>query len=233
MKVFVRFVHSVNFAIEGILHAARTQRHIRYHLFASMMLLLACFVLGINREEFMILTITATVVIMGEIFNSAIEELVNLVSPRKNERARVIKDMAAGAVLVSAAVSLSVAYFILMPYIRFYKNHGLSIAKHTGPDIAIGSIIIVMILVIMVKAYRGTGHPLKGGMPSGHSAIAFSVWVSLTYTTKLWYVSVPLLLVASGIAASRVITDIHSKLEVIIGAILGTGVTILLYYVFY
>ena len=78
-----RFIKSMNFAIEGILHAARTQRHIRYHLFAAMILLLACFALGVNRDEFIILTIMAMFVIVMEMVNSALEEVVNLVCPRE------------------------------------------------------------------------------------------------------------------------------------------------------
>jgi diacylglycerol kinase (ATP) len=228
-----RFIRSLNYAIEGILHAARTQRHIRYHLFAALLLLLACFVLGINFEQFIILTIMATVVIVSEIINSAIEEIVNIVSPRKNEKARVIKDMAAGAVLVVSSVSLIVGYFILVPYIRFYAKHGISIAKHTGPDIAIGSIIILMILVIVIKAYTGKGLPLRGGMPSGHSAFFFSIWVSVTYTTRLWYMSLPLFILAMIVAVSRVYLKIHTVLEVIAGAILGIAMTLILYRLFY
>jgi diacylglycerol kinase (ATP) len=231
--VFFKFIKSLNFAIEGILHAARTQRHIRYHLFASLMLLLICFILGINREEFIILTIMAMLVIFAEIVNSALEEVVNLVCPRKNEKARVIKDMAAGAVLVVSGVALLVGYFLLSPYVRFYLKHGVSVAKHTGPDIATSAFIIVMILVIVIKAYTGKGLPLRGGMPSGHAALAFSIWVSVTYSTKLWVVALPLLLVAASVAASRVVMKIHSVVEVLAGATLGTIVTLILYRLFY
>jgi diacylglycerol kinase (ATP) len=231
--VFFKFIKSLNFAIEGILHAARTQRHIRYHLFASLMLLLICFILGINREEFIILTIMAMLVIFAEIVNSALEEVVNLVCPRKNEKARVIKDMAAGAVLVVSGVALLVGYFLLSPYVRFYLKHGVSVAKHTGPDIATSAFIIVMILVIVIKAYTGKGLPLRGGMPSGHAALAFSIWVSVTYSTKLWVVALPLLLAAAAVAASRVVMKIHSVVEVLAGATLGTIVTLVLYRLFY
>ena len=228
-----RLVHSLNYAIEGILHAARTQRHIRYHLFAAMLLLLSCFSLGINREEFIILAIVAMMVIVSEMFNSIIEEMVNIVSPRKNERARIIKDMAAGAVLLAASVALVVAYFLVSPYIRFYIKHGISIAKHTSPDIAFCTVLVVLIFVIVIKAYTGKGHPLRGGMPSGHAAIAFSLWMSVTYTAKLWYVSLPFLIVATAVAASRVIMKIHYVHEVVAGAILGSSIALLLYSVFY
>ena len=223
----------MNFAIEGILHAARTQRHIRYHLFAAMMLLLSCFSLGINREEFIILAIVAMIVIVSEMFNSVVEELVDIVSPRKNEHARIIKDMAAGAVLLTASVALIVAYFLVSPYVKFYIKHGISIAKHTSPDIAFCSVLVVLILVIVIKAYTGKGHPLRGGMPSGHAAIAFALWMSVTYTHRVWYISLPVFIAATGVAASRVFLKIHYVHEVIAGSILGSCVALLLYSVFY
>jgi diacylglycerol kinase (ATP) len=223
----------MNYAIEGILHAARTQRHIRYHLFATMLLLLSCFSLGINREEFIILSIVAMIVIVSEMFNSIVEEIVNIVSPKKTVQARIIKDMAAGAVLLTAAVALVVAYFLVTPYVRFYIKHGISIAKHTSPDIGFCTVLVVMILVIMIKAYTGKGHPLRGGMPSGHTALAFSLWMAISYTTRIWYVSVPVFILASAVGASRVISKIHYVHEVVAGAILGSGVALLLYTVFY
>jgi diacylglycerol kinase (ATP) len=228
-----RFIKSMNFAIEGILHAARTQRHIRYHLFASMILLLSCFALGINRDEFIILTIVAMLVIVTEMINSAIEETVNLACPRKNETARVIKDMAAGAVLLVAAVALIVAYFLIKPYVIFFIKHGISIAKHTSGDIAVGSLIIVMLMVIMIKAYTGKGLPLRGGMPSGHSAVMFSIWIAFTFITGKWYVSAPFFLAAVAVACSRVFQGIHTWLEVFVGSAMGALVTWLLYFIFY
>jgi diacylglycerol kinase (ATP) len=228
-----RFVRSMNCAIEGILHAAHTQLHIRYHLFAAMILLLGCFALGVNRDEFIILTIVAMFVIVTEMINSALEETVNLVCPEKNEKARVIKDMAAGAVLLAAAIALLVAYFLIKPYILFFFKNGFSIAKHTGEDLAVGSLIIVMILVIMIKAYTGRGLPLSGGMPSGHSAAAFSLWVSLSCTTGRWSVIVPVFLLAAVIAASRVVQGIHSWIEVVAGSVMGSAVTYLLFLVFF
>lgn len=233
MNMIFRFIDSLGYAIEGILHAARSQRHIRYHLFATLILLLSCFALGINREDFIILTVMATLVLFAEMINSAIEEIVNIISPKKNTNARIIKDMAAGAVLMISGVALIVAYYLIVPYVRFYIKNGVSIAKHTGPDIATGSIIIVLILVIVIKAYTGKGHPLRGGMPSGHSAVAFSVWVAFSYTLRNFPLSIILFIVALVVAISRVKTKIHTVSEVIVGGLVGIGVTFLLYAVFY
>jgi diacylglycerol kinase (ATP) len=230
----LHLIRSLNYAVEGILHAARTQRHIRYHLFAMMLLLLACFSLGVNRQEIIILTIVAMIVIVSEMFNSVVEETINIVSPHKNVKARIIKDMSAGAVLLTVGVALVVGYFIISPYIKFYLKHGISIAKHTAPDIAFCAVLVVIILVIVIKAYTGKGHPLRGGMPSGHAALAFTIWVSFYYTTdNNIYVMVPTLILAFILSITRVITRIHSFMEMIAGIVLGAGVTILLFLIFY
>ncbi|MFZ6008403.1 MAG: phosphatase PAP2 family protein, partial [Nitrospirota bacterium] len=77
------------------------------------------------------------------------------------------------------------------------------------------------------------GHPLRGGMPSGHSAIAFSAWVAVTYITESFIASLLSFLLSVLIAQSRITVKAHTPLEVIAGALLGAGITFLLFYIFY
>ncbi|PKL15904.1 MAG: diacylglycerol kinase [Spirochaetae bacterium HGW-Spirochaetae-5] len=228
-----KWLYSVDNAIEGILHAAKTERHVRFHLYSAAALLVVCFTFGINKWEFIILTIMAAVVIVAEMFNSAIESVVDLVSPHKQERARIAKDIAAGAVLISSFVSLAAAYFILKPYVSDFYYNGIRIARHTGDDIAVASLIIIMIFVVILKAYLGQVHPLKGGMPSGHAALSFSLFVSISLTHPAPPVIILSLLLAVIISSSRVFLKIHSFIEVFAGAVLGSVTTFLLFKMFY
>jgi diacylglycerol kinase (ATP) len=229
-----KWTDALNFAIEGVLHAARTERHVRFHLSFAGILLLFCFFLGIKKTEFILLAILATIVIVAEIFNSAIEATVDLLSPYKQETARIAKDVSAGAVLIAAWVSVILGYFILAPYIADIMTKGITIAKHSGSDITIGALIIILIIVIIVKAYLGKGHPLRGGMPSGHTALAFSIWVSLSMTYENYLVvSLVSFVAALTLAISRVYRKIHTPTEIIIGALLGSMVTYILFKIFY
>lgn len=228
-----KWLYSLDNAIEGILHAAKTERHVRFHLFAAAALLVVCFTFGINMREFIILAIMATIVIVAEMFNSAIESVVDLLSPHKQDGARIAKDIAAGAVLIPSLVSLVAAYFILKPYVIDLYLNGIRIAQHSGGDIAVTAAIIIMIFVVILKSYHGQTHPLKGGMPSGHSALAFSFCLSASLIYRSITVFALSFLLASLIALSRILLRVHTFIEVFAGALLGLIVTWLLFQMFY
>ena len=230
--LFKQWFKSFNFAIEGILHAAKTQRHLRYHFYTAAAVLLIGYILGVSRIEFLIISLSVIAVLLAEMINTAIETMVDIVSPEQSEKARIAKDIAAGAVFITAFGVAVIGYIILFPYMRdaFYK--GLYIAKHSKEEISLISLVIVIILVVMTKAYFGKGHPLRGGMPSGHAALAFSVWVAITYLSENFPVSLLSFILAVMIAQSRVITKAHSQWEVILGSLMGASVTFLLFKIF-
>jgi len=228
-----KWLYSVDNAIEGILYAAKTERHVRFHLFSAAALLVLCFTFGINKWEFIILTTMAAIVIVAEMFNSAIESVVDIISPHKQEKARIAKDMAAGAVLISSFMSLVAAYFILMPYISDFYYNGVKIARHSGDDIAVAALIIIMIFVVIFKAYLGQVHPLKGGMPSGHAALSFSIFVSISLINQTLPAISLSLFFAVLVSSSRIFLKIHSFIEVSAGAALGSVITFLLFRMFY
>lgn len=228
-----RWIDSMNNAIEGVLYAARTQRHLRYHLYTAVILLFSSYVLGIERVDFLIISIAVILVLVSEMVNTAVEYVVDMISPEFSEKARTAKDVAAGAVLITAFGAIVIGYIILFPYLRRLVEQGIHIAKHPKDEIALISLILVLILVIVFKAYSGKGHPLRGGMPSGHAAVAFSAWVTVTYISSSLTVSLLCFILATTIAQSRVATRVHTPVEVIIGGVLGAGMTWLLFLIFY
>lgn len=228
-----KWIESANNAIEGILHAAKTQRHLRYHLYSAALVLILSYAFGVSKIDFLLIAVAVIIVILAEMINTAIEYVVDIISPEYSEKARVAKDIAAGAVLTTAFGAAVIGYIILMPYIKEIFHTGIRIAKHSKEDIAIISVIIVLIFVVILKAFSKKGHPLSGGMPSGHSAIAFSAWAAVTYITESFIASLLTFVLAVAIAQSRVAVKVHSPLEVIIGGILGAGITFLMFLIFY
>lgn len=227
-----KWIKSANFAIEGILHGARTQRHLRYHLFSAAAVLVLSYVLGVPKSEFIMLSLAVIIVLSAEMMNSAIETMVDLLSPEYSEKARIAKDIAAGSVLIAAFGAAVLGYIILFPHIQAFFREGLSVARHSKEEIVLISLILVLITVIIAKAHFGKGHPLSGGMPSGHSALAFSVWVSVTYITESFVTSVLCFILACAIAQSRISVKVHSALEVVAGAMLGSLLTFCLFKLF-
>ena len=90
-------------------------------------------------------------------------------------------------------------------------------------------LVIVCIATVVVKAIYGEGTPLRGGMPSGHSTIAFSVATAITLLTSEPLIMVLSYFIAVIVAQSRVDSEIHSILEVVFGGIFGTLLTLLLF----
>ncbi|MEW5747063.1 MAG: diacylglycerol kinase [Nitrospirota bacterium] len=228
-----KWIQSANNAIEGILHAARTQRHVRYHLYSASAILLVSYILGLERVDFLIISVAVILVLLAEMLNTAVEYVVDMISPDYSEKARIAKDVAAGAVLITAFGAMVIGYIILFPYINDAFLRGVHIAKHSKQEITVIAVILVLILVIVLKSYFGKGHPLRGGMPSGHSAMAFAVWMAITYNTEDLMASLLSFVLAALIAHSRVSDKAHQAVEVVIGGLLGAGITLVLFLIFY
>lgn len=229
---FRRWLKSADFAIEGVLHGAKTQRHLRYHFFTSAGVLFLSYILGVTTTEFIIIALAVILVLLAEMLNSAIEAVVDILSPAYSEKARIAKDIAAGAVLITAFGAAVLGYLVLFPYLKVFFSKGIYIAKHSEEEIALIALILVLILVVITKSYFGKGRPFSGGMPSGHSALAFSVWVSVTYITENLFASLLSFVLAAWIAQSRVSVKVHTPWEVILGGLMGSVLTFLLFRIF-
>jgi len=227
-----KWIESSNHAIEGILHAAKTQRHMRYHFFAAILILIISFSLGIGWSEFVILITLSVVVLSVEMLNSAVELITDVLFKEYHEQAKWIKDMAAGAVLITALGAAVIGYIILYEPIKNFFYGGLNVAKHAKADVAVVALILVLILVVLTKAFFGKGRPLRGGMPSGHAAVSFSIWIAVVFISESFTPSLLVLIMAVLIAQSRVNTGAHTPFEVIMGALLGMTVTYLLFKIF-
>ena len=94
--------------------------------------------------------------------------------------------------------------------------------------------LMVLLIVIATKAWTGRGTPLRGGLPSGHAAVAFAAWVAVTYLVgdeHRFVVSALTLVMALLVAQTRVESGIHSTLEVAYGGALGALVTLVVFQV--
>jgi diacylglycerol kinase (ATP) len=228
-----KFIESANNAINGIMHAAKTQRHMRYHFYIAVILLILSLLLEVNWTEFAVLVVLAIIVLATEMLNTALETITDILFKEYDTRAKIIKDTAAGAVLITAVGAAVIGYIILFAPLKKIFHEGIIIVKHAGDDIAAIALIVVLILVVLIKTLFGKGLPLKGGMPSGHAAVAFSIWTAVTFLTEGFMPSLLIFLMAILIAQSRITIGIHKPWEVIFGALVGITVTFALFSLFY
>jgi diacylglycerol kinase (ATP) len=224
---------SVNLAIEGIIYAVKTQRHMRYHLYAALAALILSLVLNISRTEFIMLCMAIVLVLVTEMLNTAIETTVDMISEEYHPRAKLAKDIAAGVVVIASIGALTLAYLILYPALKAAVLGGRWRPATAPRDVvAFVALSVVIILVIMIKALLGKGEPLRGGMPSGHAAVSFSIWTAAFYLTDSFAVILLTFLLAVMVSWSRWSSGIHRPIEVVGGALLGAGVTFLFFLVF-
>jgi len=223
-----RFIELVNCAIEGILWAVKSQRHMRTHFLAAAAVLLLGLFYRISALEFVALATVVVLVLVVELLNTALEVVVDLVSPDFHLLARRAKDVAAGAVLVASFGAAMTGYMVLAPYVLPITTAAGAAASPPGA-LPVYSAVIVTILVVLAKACLGKGTPLHGGMPSGHAAVAFSIATSLALASVGPILSILALAMAVMVSHSRLLLGIHTLREVLAGALLGAGVTMLLY----
>lgn len=114
---FKKQLRSFVYAWNGIRCCVGKEQNLSFHLIAATLVIIAGFVLGITRMEWMVIALCIGIVIAAELFNTAIERLVDLVSPKQHPIAGQVKDIAAGAVLVCAAAAAIVGLIIFVPYI--------------------------------------------------------------------------------------------------------------------
>ena len=114
---FKKQLKSFTFAWKGILTCAGHEQNITFHLIAAIIVLAARFCFGISRTEWMVVMLCIGTVIAAELFNSAIERLVDMVSPEWEKIAGEVKDIAAGAVLITAIAAAIVGMIVFLPYV--------------------------------------------------------------------------------------------------------------------
>jgi diacylglycerol kinase len=108
----MKLLRSFGYAINGILLAVKEQLNLKIHLFALAVVTAAGFFFELNIAEWAMILLTFGLVLVAEMLNTALEYLVDFVSPQQHELAGKIKDVAAGAVLISAIIAAAVGLLI-------------------------------------------------------------------------------------------------------------------------
>jgi diacylglycerol kinase (ATP) len=109
--------NSFRYAIAGLRYLLWTQRNAKIHTAIGLVAVALGFVLGINRYEWLTLTLTIAIVLAAEGFNTAIEAAVDLISPTYHPLAKIAKDVGAGTVLLTAIAAVIVGMLLFLPHL--------------------------------------------------------------------------------------------------------------------
>ncbi len=220
---------SFRYALDGILHGFRSQRHMRFHFCVAVLALLAGVVYGLNATELLVLTFAISLVIIAELFNTAIEAVVDLVTTSYHPLAKYAKDVAAGAVLIAALNACVVGLLLFLdvgPVQRLISREpSLQVQFQT----VIVTLVMLLVLLVIWKVLGNKGTFLHGGVISGHSAVGFCLCTIILLMSSSPFVAFLAILMAMIISQSRVEAGVHSVQEVLFGALLGILLPVVLF----
>ena len=221
----------------GIIHVLRAQRNMQIHFAVAVAVLVASFFFDLDRLEVVALLMAISFVIISEMINTALEYAIDIFTSRYDPLAKLAKDIAAGAVLVATVNALAVAYLVFYDSVAGMPYSVLSRVRTSPVDVTVIALTLLVIVVIAVKAVTHRGTPLHGGLPSGHAAVAFGGWVAITFVASNTAFALPISLIGLAMAVltaqSRIQAGIHTTVEVVFGALLGSGLMIVVFQLWY
>jgi diacylglycerol kinase (ATP) len=228
-------VESFNYAFEGIIHVLRTQRNMRIHFAVAALVLVAALVSGVDKLELIALLLAIAFVLIAEMLNTAVEAAIDVATTSFDPMAKLAKDIAAGAVLIATGVAVAVGYLVFSGQVANRSSQLLDRLTNIPAELTLIALLLTVIVVIATKALTGRGTPLRGGLPSGHAAVAFAGWMAATLIADdfehHFLISSLTFIMALLVAQTRVESGVHSSVEVLYGGILGALVTLAVFQV--
>ena len=120
-----RLVNSFKYAIEGLITAYKEEQNLRVHTIVAILVIVSSIFLKLSVVEFSICLILIGLVLMAEFFNTAIENMVDMITLENNIHAKKAKDVSAAGVLIFALFSAIIGFVIFLPKIIALINRFL------------------------------------------------------------------------------------------------------------
>ena len=226
------FIEACHNAINGIIYATTTQGNIKKQLVIAVAVMILSLFFELSRAEFLCLTFSIVLIIVAEMMNTAIETVVDLYTDMYHPKAKIAKDVGAGAVVITALNALIVAYFLFFEKISTIGTSILESIARSPAHLAFVAIVLSIIAVVALKAASSTNKHKrinKHFCPSGQSAIAFAAMTAIWLNTKDIVTFTLSLVLSLLIIENRIDTKKRTMAEVIFGACMGVLIVLLVY----
>ena len=232
------FIDACNNAVNGLIYATTTQSNIKKQLFIAVCVLVLSLFYKLETTQFLCLTFAVFLVIFAEMVNTAIETVVDLYTDKYHPKAKIAKDVGAGAVLLMAINSVIVAYFIFLneTSIGEISNTIFQSMVSSPKHLIFVSIILTVIAILVFKAiaskntYENKINSLnKKFVPSGQTALAFAILTSIWLNTRSILIFSLALMLSLIVFENRIESKLHSIAESIFGSFMGVLIVLLVY----
>ena len=225
------FLDACQNALDGIIYAVTTQSNIKKQLVIAVIVMLISLFFDLSKAEFLCLMFTVVLIIVAEMINTAIETVVDLYTDLYHPKAKIAKDVGAGAVVITAINAIIVAYFLFFEKI---STIGLKLVEeivNSPVHLAFVAVLLTVIVIVTLKAAATKNHKFikKDFVPSGQTAVAFAALTIVWLTTRNVVIFTLSLVLALLVAINRYQTNKRTKMEILVGASIGVLVVILLY----
>ncbi len=226
------FLDACQNALDGIIYAVTTQSNIKKQLVIAVIVMIVSLFFDLSKAEFLCLMFTVILIIVAEMINTAIETVVDLYTDLYHPKAKIAKDVGAGAVVITAINAIIVAYFLFFEKISTIGLKIIEEVVNSPVHLAFVAVLLTVIVIVTLKAAATkNNHKFikENFMPSGQTAVAFAGLTIIWLTTRNVVVFTLCLVLSLIIGINRYENKKRSISEIIVGACVGIMVVILLY----
>jgi diacylglycerol kinase (ATP) len=207
---------SFDYAIQGIVYALRTQRNMRLHALAAIVVLVAALFFRIGGLELVALLFAISLV-----FIETYEPM-----------AKIAKDVAAGGVLIASLNAVAVGYVVFFGRLTPVAQTLMTRIGSSSPALTLIALALTALTVLVLKAATHEATFVRGGWPSGHTALAVATATAVGYATQSAKAMLLAMFIAALVGQSRVETEAHTIPQTVLGALLGFLLTTAVFQVF-
>lgn len=224
-----RWLRSFRFAYEGLIYALSTERNMKFHFMTALIVLLLALFFKLSKLEILFIILAIILIVIAELFNTALEKAVDLAMPHQHPIAKIAKDVAAAAVLVTAVFAVAVGLIVFYEPVNALLTEARDQAKTVSVSVESLLIFVCLVtLIVIVIQTRFTKRRINW-RPSIIAALAFSMATMMVlYATELIVGLLACALCALIVMVLFEKTD-RSFASLLLGGVIGSVLTLFAY----
>lgn len=210
-------VDAVKNATNGILEATKTEKNLKREFIIALVVLLLGIVFKLEKIELIAVMLSIGFVMVTELINTAIEETVDMVTQKYNQKAKKAKDVAAGAVVTSTFFAFIVGYLVFIEKVRIY---GITLKKQEI-EYQYLTLITVSTILILIILFKVIPKIFAGIHVSGQAIFVTAITIFTGIRVKDANISSIVLALSGMVLLSRMKKTENGRKEVLLGVVLG------------
>ena len=225
-------VGAMRYALNGIIHAFKTERNLRIDYIIGTLVLLCSLFFDFSKTEMVCLILTIGFVIFSEMINTTVEYIVDLITQEYNENAKAAKDIAAGGVFISGGISVIVAYFLFVDKLSKASTTMLTSILSSRAHLLVTVLFVVVLLTVVIKGIVCKKREnYVEAFPSTRVTVSFELAIYLYIITRSFLVGGIAMVLALIISSLKKEKDNVSYLHLIFSALLGILIVLTVYHI--